>query len=148
MAKTGMLKSRTSTAAMSSCVESGLDAQSATSAPPSRKVMARFAVSAVTWRQAAMRMPFSGWFLMNSLRMDCSTFMDWFAHSRRFLPMSASSMLLMSQGTVVAVVVAILYSRLSAIGIGLAHDDGILGMRSGTDLIIAGMQLGSQQHSE
>ena len=44
-------------------------------------------------------MPFSGWFLMNSLRMICSTFMDWFAHSMRFLPRSASSMFLMSQFT-------------------------------------------------
>jgi len=36
-------------------------------------------------------MPLSGWFLMNSLRMICSTFIDWFAHSMRFLPRSASS---------------------------------------------------------
>src|SRR5713101_9049580 len=28
---------------------------------------------------------------MNSLRMICSTFIDWFAHSMRFLPRSASS---------------------------------------------------------
>src|SRR5580700_8128814 len=58
--------------------------------------MARFAVSAVTCRQAEIRMPFSGWFLMNSLRIICSTFMDWFAHSMRFLPSSASSRLLIS----------------------------------------------------
>jgi len=41
-------------------------------------------------------MPLSGWFLMNSLRMICSTFIDWFAHSMRFLPRSASSKPLMS----------------------------------------------------
>src|SRR5260370_35306998 len=35
--------------------------------------------------------PLSGWFLMNSLRIICSTFIDWFAHSMRFLPRSASS---------------------------------------------------------
>ena len=80
-------------------MDSGFEAQSTTSAPPSRRQMARFAVSAVTCRQAEMRMPFSGWFLMNSLRMICSTFMDWFAHSMRFLPRSASSMFLMSQFT-------------------------------------------------
>src|SRR4051812_28038882 len=66
------------------------------SAPPSRSVMARFAVSVVTCRHAAIRIPFSGWFLMKSLRMDCSTGMDWFAHSMRFLPWSASSMFLTS----------------------------------------------------
>src|SRR6202162_1554242 len=91
-----MLWSRTRLAATSSWVESGFEAQSTTSAPPSRRQMARFAVSAVTCRQAEMRMPFSGWFLMNSLRIICNTFMDWFAHSMRFLPSSASSRLLIS----------------------------------------------------
>src|SRR5499425_2057646 len=97
MAKTGTLWSRTRLAAISSCVDSGFDAQSTTSAPPSRRQMARFAVSAVTCRQAEMRIPFSGWFLMNSFRMICRTFIDWFAHSMRSLPRSASSMFLMSQ---------------------------------------------------
>src|SRR5260370_28478089 len=59
--------------------------------------MPRFAGSAVTCRQAEMRMPFRGWFLMNSLRMICRTFIDWLAHSMRFLPRSASSMFLISQ---------------------------------------------------
>src|SRR5215469_10278242 len=97
MANTGTLKSRTSEAAMSSCVESGFEAQRTTSAPPSRRQIARFAVSAVTCRQAEMRTPFRGWFLMNSLRMICRTFIDWLAHSMRFLPRSASSMFLISQ---------------------------------------------------
>src|SRR4051812_44245324 len=44
---------------------------------------------------------------MKSLRMLCRTGMDWFAHSMRFLPCSASSMFLMSQAIVGAVVVAI-----------------------------------------
>ena len=49
-------------------------------------------------------MPFSGWFLMNSLRMICRTFIDWLAHSMRFLPRSASSIFAMSQATLVGVV--------------------------------------------
>ena len=40
---------------------------------------------------------------MNSLRMICSTFMDWFAHSMRFLPRSAKSKLLTSQFSCVGV---------------------------------------------
>src|SRR5215510_15559234 len=99
MACTEMLKSRTSDAATSSCVESGLEAHSTTSAPPSRKVMPRLAVSVVTCRHAEMRMPFNGWFLMNSLRMLCSTGMDWLAHSMRRLPKSASSMFFTSNET-------------------------------------------------
>src|SRR5271165_3620086 len=66
--------------------------------------MARFAVSAVTCRQAETRMPFSGWFLMNSLRMICRTFMDWLAQSIRFLPRSAKSRLFTSQFSCVGVV--------------------------------------------
>src|SRR5271166_5394361 len=104
MAKTGMPWSRTRLAATSSCVDSGFEAHSATSAPPSRRVMARFAVSAVTCRHAEIRMPRSGWFLMNSLRMICRTFIDWFAHSMRFLPRSANSMPLISDCTCVGVV--------------------------------------------
>src|ERR1700751_4350113 len=76
--------------------------------------MPRFAVSAVTCRQAEMRMPFSGWFLMNSLRMICSTFMDWFAHSMRFFPMSARSRFLTSQFTCVGVVDILLLLLLTA----------------------------------
>src|SRR5271163_4911089 len=104
-----MLWSRTSEAETSSCVESGFEAQRTTSAPPSRRQMARFAVSAVTCRQAEMRMPLSGWFLMNSLRIICSTFMDWFAHSMRFLPSSASSRLLISLLTCAAVDIRLLW---------------------------------------
>src|SRR5271166_768365 len=104
-----MFESRTRLAATSSCVDSGFEAQSTTSAPPSRRQIARFAVSAVTCRQAETRMPLSGWFLMNSLRIICSTFMDWFAHSMRFLPSSASSRLLMSLLTCAAVDIRLLW---------------------------------------
>src|ERR1700677_2086253 len=41
---------------------------------------------------------------MNSLRMICKTFIDWFAHSIRFLPRSANSMPLMSECNCVGVV--------------------------------------------
>src|SRR6266849_10226657 len=104
MAKTGIFWSRTRLAATSSCVDNGFEAQSTTSAPPSRRQMARFAVSAVTCRQAETRMPFNGWFLMNSLRIICRTFMDWFAQSIRFLPRSAKSRLFTSQFSCVGVV--------------------------------------------
>src|SRR4029077_2079081 len=104
MAKTGILWSRTRLAATSSCVERGLEAHSTTSAPPSLKQMARFAVSAVTCRQAETGMPFKGWFLMNSLRMICRTFIDWLAQSIRFLPRSAKSRLFTSQFNCVGVV--------------------------------------------
>ena len=42
-------------AATSSCVDSGFDAQSTTSAPPAFSVRIRFAVSVVTWRHAETR---------------------------------------------------------------------------------------------
>src|SRR5580698_2160758 len=112
-----MLWSRTSEAATSSCVDSGFDAQRTTSAPPSRRQIARFAVSAVTCRQAEMRMPLRGWFLMNSLRIICRTFMDWFAHSMRFLPSSASSRLLISLLICAAVDIRLLW-RLPARNFG------------------------------
>src|SRR5437870_3553149 len=41
---------------------------------------------------------------MNSFRMICSTFIDWFAQSMRFFPMSARSRFLTSQFTCVGVV--------------------------------------------
>ena len=47
----------TSAAATSSCVLSGLEAQSRTSAPPAWSVFIRLAVSVVTWRQAVTRSP-------------------------------------------------------------------------------------------
>src|SRR6266545_1431447 len=76
--------------------------------------MARFAVSAVTCRHAEMRTPFNGWFLMNSLRMICSTFIDWLAHSMRFFPRSARSRFLTSQCTCVGVVDILLLLLITA----------------------------------
>src|SRR5215471_17504323 len=122
MAWTEMPKSRTREAATSSCVESGLEAQSTTSAPPSRSVMARLAVSVVTCRHAEMRMPLSGWFLMNSLRILCSTGMDWLAHSMRRLPRSASSMFLMSNEMSVVVAEGAIVSCLRALVLGGMKD--------------------------
>ena len=55
IAKHEMSYSSTSAAATSSCVESGFDAHSTTSAPPAFSVRMRFAVSVVTCRHAAMR---------------------------------------------------------------------------------------------
>src|ERR1700733_2695117 len=113
-----MLLSRTRLAETSSWVESGFEAQRTTSAPPSRRQIARFAVSAVTCRQAEMRIPLSGWFLINSFRIICSTFMDWLAHSMRFLPSSASSKLLISEFTCAAVDIRLLW-RLHAKNLSL-----------------------------
>jgi hypothetical protein len=53
--KAEMSYSETRAAATSSCVESGLEAQRTTSAPPALSVRMRFAVSVVTWRQAETR---------------------------------------------------------------------------------------------
>src|SRR5688500_12960374 len=50
-------------AATSSWVDSGFEAQSATSAPPAASVSIRFAVSVVTCRQAATRTPCNGFSL-------------------------------------------------------------------------------------
>src|SRR5690554_6111811 len=67
----------------------------------------RLAVSVVTCRQAEMRTPTSGCVLMNSLRMVCSTGMDWNAHSMRRLPISARARSLISQAICGCVSVAI-----------------------------------------
>ena len=53
-------RGRPSAAATSSCVVSGLEAQSSTCAPPAMSVRTRFAVSDVTCRHAATRSPSSG----------------------------------------------------------------------------------------
>ena len=71
---------------MSSCVESGLLAHSATSAPPAWSVIARFAVSLVTCRHALSRLPASGFAFANRSRICRSTGMDRSAHSERRFP--------------------------------------------------------------
>src|SRR5262244_961689 len=99
MAKTLIPWSTTSAAATSSCVESGLLAQSTRSAPPALSAIARLAVSAVTWRQAAIRMPFSGFCLANRSRIWCTTGIVRPDHSMRPRPFSASARFFTSQGT-------------------------------------------------
>src|SRR5271167_2893153 len=135
MAYTGIPWSRTRLAATSSCVDRGFEAHSTTSAPPSRRQIARFAVSAVTCRQAEMRTPFRGWFLMNSLRIICSTFMDWFAHSMRFLPRSARSRFLMSPLTCAAVDMLLLGGALCAENSDYPTDEGNENVRLLTSLL-------------
>src|ERR1700746_3640381 len=92
MAYVGMLKSRLSEEATSSCVDSGLEAQRTASAPPSRKAIIRLAVSLVTCKQAETRNPLSGCSLTKRLRIDSSTGICCPAHSILRLPASASPM--------------------------------------------------------
>jgi len=92
MANTGMLYSRTRLAATSSCVESGFEAQSTTSAPPSPKRNRELAVSAVTCRQAKYELP-AGLILDKFLADNLENFHRLISQSMRFFPMSASSRL-------------------------------------------------------
>ena len=64
-----MPKSFTRLAATSSWVDSGFEAQRTRSAPPAFRVRARLAVSAVTCRQADIRIPASGFSLANRSRI-------------------------------------------------------------------------------
>src|SRR5215208_5782414 len=86
-----MLNSSTSAAATSSCVDSGYDAQSTTSAPPAFSVRIRFAVSVVTCRHAATRWPASGCSRSKRSRIAVSTGICRSAHSMRRLPSPASA---------------------------------------------------------
>src|SRR3972149_11806933 len=89
MANTGILKFLTSEAATSSWVLRGFEAHTVTSPPPAFSVMARFAVSVVTWRQAAIFTPFNGLFL-EKLSLTClRTGMSLSAHSILFFPVPA-----------------------------------------------------------
>ncbi len=80
-----------SAAATSSWVDSGFDAQSATSAPPAASVSIRFAVSVVTCRHAPMRTPASGCSFSNRSRISASTGISPAAHSMRSRPFGASA---------------------------------------------------------
>src|SRR5438105_10698224 len=73
MAKVGMPCSAVSAAATASLVDRGLEAQSTTSAPPTFRVTIRLAVSLVTWRQAEIRSPSSGFSVLNRSRIRNST---------------------------------------------------------------------------
>src|ERR1700681_1206573 len=90
MAKTRMPCSATNAAAAASAVDSGLEAQRTRSAPPALRVMARFAVSVVTCRQAASRWPLSGCSRLKRSRICCRTGISCAAHSIIRLPSSAS----------------------------------------------------------
>src|SRR5512141_1990095 len=83
-------------AAASSCVDRGLEAHRAIFAPPAASTCMSAAVSVVTWRQAAIRTPLSGFSFANRSPMVRSTGMSFLAHSTRFLPAAASFGSLMS----------------------------------------------------
>ena len=78
--------SATRLAAVSSCVESGLEATSTSSAPPAWSVRARLAVSVVTCRQAERRRPSRGRSRAKRSRMAARTGISRFAHSMRCRP--------------------------------------------------------------
>ena len=71
------------------CVDNGFDAQSATCAPPSRKVRIRLAVSVVTCRQQPMRLPLNGLVFLNRSRMSFNTGILASAQSILLLPSGA-----------------------------------------------------------
>src|ERR1035441_503015 len=96
--------SATSAAATSSCVESGFEAQSTTSAPPAWSARARFPVSLVTWRQAESRMPSSGLSFSNRSRILARTGLERSAHSMRSRPLPARARSFTSWAGRVAVV--------------------------------------------
>src|SRR3989442_2670663 len=91
MAKVAMTSSRTSEAATSSWVESGLEAQATTVAPPALSVRRRLAVSVVMWRQAPTVTPSRGRSLAKRSRMEVRTGMLLSAQAMRCRPRSASA---------------------------------------------------------
>ena len=90
-------KTLASAAATSSCVDSGLAAHSATSAPPAISARARLAVSAVTCRHAATVMPSSGRSCSSRSRIERRTGICSSAHSTRAWPEPASEGSAMSE---------------------------------------------------
>src|SRR5215470_5230626 len=94
-----MSYSCTSAAAVSSWVESGLEAQRATCAPPALRVSISTAVSVVTCRHAPRRMPLSGCSCVKRSRTWRSTAIDCSAHSIRRRPSAASERFLTSWST-------------------------------------------------
>src|ERR1700681_4870983 len=78
-----------SAAATASLVESGLEAQSATSAPPALRVSIRLAVSLVTWRHAASLRPLSGCSFAKRARIRFRTGISRAAQSMRSWPCAA-----------------------------------------------------------
>src|ERR1700694_5028578 len=76
-------------AATASFVETGFEAQSATSAPPALRVSMRLAVSLVTWRHAASFRPLSGCSFENRARIRPRTGISRAAQSMRSWPCAA-----------------------------------------------------------
>src|SRR5436190_21206983 len=97
-----MSYSSTSAAATSSCVESGFEAHSTTSAPPACNVRMRLAVSVVTCRHAAIRYPASGCSRSKRSRIAASTGICRSAHSIRRFPSPARARSFTSYRFVVA----------------------------------------------
>jgi len=95
-ANTGTPKSLTMLAAVASWVLSGLEAHSATWAPPALSVRMRFAVSEVTCMQQPMRTPRSGFCLSKRSRIRASTGMSRSAQRIFFLPSEARATLVTS----------------------------------------------------
>src|SRR5262245_50681271 len=94
-----MSYSLTSAAAVSSWVESGLEAQRASCAPPALSVSMSTAVSVVTCRHAPRRMPLSGCSWVKRSRTCRSTGIDCSAHSIFSRPSLASDRFLTSCST-------------------------------------------------
>ena len=92
-----MLLCVTKDAATSSCVDSGFEAHTTTSAPPALSVDTRFAVSVVTCKHAESRMPLSGFSFANRFLINRSTGISRSAHSIRFFPSPARAIFLMSR---------------------------------------------------
>src|SRR5215211_606288 len=88
----------TRAAAVSSWVDSGLEAHSTTLAPPALRVRIRLAVSVVTCRQAATFRPSRGRSFSKRARMSRSTGMCRSAHSMRRRPSSARARSVTSYG--------------------------------------------------
>src|SRR5437660_8812331 len=86
MAKVGIPYSAERAAATASLVESGLEAQRTTSAPPALRVIIRLAVSLVTCRQAETRSPESGSCSRKRSRIRSSTGISRAAQSIRPRP--------------------------------------------------------------
>src|ERR1700693_1968237 len=80
-----------SAAATASLVERGLEAHSATSAPPALSVSIKLAVSLVTWRLPARLSPLSGCSCTNRARISVRTGISRAAQSMRSWPCAARS---------------------------------------------------------
>src|SRR4051812_36914344 len=111
-----MPNSETRAAATSSCVESGFDAHSTTSAPPAFSVRIRFAVSVVTWRQAETRYPASGCSRSKRSRIVVSTGICRSAHMMRRRPSGASDRSFTSCFAVVAIRVSLSFLLVDVAG--------------------------------